>query len=682
MQQWMFFTGILFSFLITNGTVWAENPPDSIRQAIEVAVQKVKPALVQIMVVDTSYSGGRGQKSESAGSGAIITEDGYVVTNHHVAGHASRLVCILSTKEEIDGELIGTDALSDIAVIKLKPSTPRKFSFVSFTDSSKVKVGDWVLAMGSPRALSQSVTFGVVSNIEMMGSRLSRNNDFQLDGENVGSIVKWIGHDAAIYGGNSGGPLVNLNGDIVGVNEIGMGLGGAIPANLAKAVAEQLIQHGRVKRASIGFLAQKQFKYGAFRRGVLINSVVAGSPAEKAGFQSGDILIKLAGQEVDVRYNEDMPPFNQFIMDLPIGHEVDATVLRGTTEMKVVQLKVVPEERGEVRAPQFEIKEWGMTVSNLNQWLTSRLQRDSSEGVYITSTRSGGPCGEAKPAVEAGDVLISIDGTPLKNVEQLKEWTQNFLQGKTEPTGALVTFERGKQQYVSVVKVGIKEMKDPGLEVSKAWFPAKTQVLTRDVAKILGIPDETGVRVTYIYPKSSAEEGGLQVGDLILRLDGDAIPAENPEDSGVFPNMIRQYKIGQTVELLVRRGQEEKTLSIKLIRSPRLAREMKKHQEAFFEFTVRELAYFDKESNQTHSPEEEIKGVIVDEVTGGGWAALGNLLINDIILSVNQEKIPHLEAFKTKMAQIYEEKPKSVVIHVQRGLFQQFIEMEPDWSKK
>ena len=163
------------------------------------------------------------------------------------------MFCTLWNREEVEADLIGTDPLTDISIIKLRPEKAMHFQPASFGDSSKLRVGDYVLAMGSPMALSQSVTLGIISNTEMVMPRFwGTRGSFRLDGEDVGALVRWIGHDAAIYGGNSGGPLVNLEGDIVGINEISYGLSGAIPGNLAKSVADQLIAHGKVARSWVG----------------------------------------------------------------------------------------------------------------------------------------------------------------------------------------------------------------------------------------------------------------------------------------------------------------------------------------------------------------------------------------------------------------------------------------------
>ena len=233
------------------GAAWAQEAPAPLRESIDFAVSKVEPAIVRIQVVETDYREGREVKNESFGSGVIITPEGHVVTNHHVAGHAVRLICTLASKEEVEAELVGKDPLTDIAVIKLKAEDSREFPTASFGDSSQVKVGDRVLAMGSPMSLSQSVTLGIVSNVELVIPEwFGRWGRVEQDGEDVGSLVRWIGHDASIYGGNSGGPLVDLQGRIVGINELGVGgLGGAIPANVASKVSQALIERGTVARA-------------------------------------------------------------------------------------------------------------------------------------------------------------------------------------------------------------------------------------------------------------------------------------------------------------------------------------------------------------------------------------------------------------------------------------------------
>ena len=156
-----------------------------------------------------------------------------------------------------------------------------------------------------------------------------------LDGEDVGSMVRWIGHDALIQGGNSGGPLVNLNGQIIGINEISLGygdggIGGAIPSNVARKVAEQIIKNGKVSRSWIGINIQPLLKSSTVKRGVLIGGIFPDSPAAAAGFKPGDILIRLAGKDVNVQFSE-LPVFNQGA-SLPVGKEVETVVLRGGKE--------------------------------------------------------------------------------------------------------------------------------------------------------------------------------------------------------------------------------------------------------------------------------------------------------------------------------------------------------------
>src|SRR3954462_14247431 len=349
----------------------------NMRPAVDAAIARVAPALVRIRVVSTSYSEGREVKSQAVGSGAIITKEGHVISNHDVAGRAVRIFCTLSDREEIEAELIGTDPLTDICIIQLKPAKPRVFPTVPFGDSGKLHVGDPVLALGSPMALSQSVTLGIISNLEMVMPRFfGPTGRLRQEGEDVGSLVRWIAHDAQIYGGNSGGPLVNLDGEIVGINEIRIGLSGAIPGNLARVVGEKLIKTGKVTRAFLGLDVQPLLKESV-DRGVLVSGVLEDSPAAKAGIRAGDIVLAVGKQNVRVRHDEELPQFMALTSDLPLDRETSITFLRDKDEKTV---RVTPIEREELRPKQQELKSWGITTRNLSSLLAMELKRSNRDG--------------------------------------------------------------------------------------------------------------------------------------------------------------------------------------------------------------------------------------------------------------------------------------------------------------
>jgi serine protease Do len=647
---------------------------DPTHQAIEAAVARVRPSLVRIQVVSTHYYQGRELKYEASGSGVIISKEGHVITNHHVAGHATRIVCILSNNEEVEAELVGTDPLADISVLKLKPETKRQFAPVEFGDSDRLQVGDSVLAMGSPLAMSQSVTLGIVSNLKMVMSEAFSSARFTLDGEDVGSLVRWIGHDADIYPGNSGGPLVNLNGEVVGINEISFGLSGAIPGNLAQKVARQLIEKGSVSRTWLGMEIQPLLKDDKDERGVLISDVVEDSPAGKAGIQSGEILVRLAGKDILVRYAEEIPLLNQMAADLPVGQEIEAVVLDDGKE-RTVKLRTA--EREQVQRKTFELKQWGITVRDISALAAREMKLKGRDGVLVTSVRPGGPSNDAKPPVEASDVLVEINGAPVRNVAELQQVTEKLTAGKTKPVPTQLGFLRKTEQLLTVVKVGLKELEDPGLEAQKAWLPVATQAITRDLAEQVGTPSLNGVRVTQVYTNSTAEKAGLKVGDLILALDGDPIPASQPGDEEVLNTMVRQYKIGTTATLSVQRGTDKLSLPVELVRSPKLEREMKKYRDDNFEFTARDMTFFDKVREEW--PQER-PGALVTEVKDGGWAALGRLANGDIITAVDGASVTDVASLKEKMKRVAAGKQKTVVLRVDRGVHTLYLELEPNWD--
>jgi serine protease Do len=646
--------------------------PEETRRAIDEAISRVYPALVRIHSVSLYYADGREVKGESAGSGVIISPDGYVVTNHHVAGKSRRLRCTLSDKREIDASLVGTDALADIAVLKLRDGGP--FPVASWSEGV-VRVGDQVLAMGSPRAISQSVTLGIVSNTEMTIPSFYWPNTFRLDGEETGSLVKWIGHDAQIFPGNSGGPLVNVKGEIVGINEISLGLGGAIPGAIARGVATQLIEHGEVRRSWLGLTVQPLLK-GADddEKGVLIGGVLPESPAAKAGLQPGDVLLSYDGQPVQVRYPEQLPELNRRMLETPIGTAVEMTYRRGREEKRA---KVVTEARGPAQGEEAALKTWGLTLEEITLLASKELEREPHSGVIVGSVRPGAASAEAKPALEPDDIIVKVEGRPVRTIKDLVVVSEELTQGKTEPLPVLVSFERRTQQLLTVVRIGYKDTLDRSAEATKAWISGSTQVLTPDLAKALGVPGQKGVRLTEVYADGAAHKAGLEVGDLILKLDGDEIAAAQPEDIEVFPAMVRQYPVGAKVKLDVVRDGKPKVVEVTLAASPPSTRELAEYRDPHFEFTARDLTFQDRVQKKLAGA---VRGALITGVENGGWAALAHLAVGDIVQSVDSAVVVDAATLQTRMAAIHEKKPTRVVFFVKRGVHTLFVELEPDWT--
>ena len=652
-----------------------EQDTSRLRSQVDSAIARVKPALVRIQVVSAEYNEGREVKMQAVGSGAIITKDGYLITNHHVAGHGIRMFCTLWNHEEIEAELVGTDPLTDISLLKLKPAKPREFVPAKFGDSSKMQVGDQVLAMGSPMALSQSVTLGIISNTEMIMPRFfGPFARFKLDGEDIGTLVRWIGHDAPIYGGNSGGPLVNLRGEIIGINEISFGLAGAIPGNLAQSVADQIMTRGKVRRSWLGIDVQPLLKHSKEEKGVLIGGVIKDSPADRAGLKPGDRLLRLAGRPTDVRYDEQLPDFMRLVTGLPLGREVDAVVARDGKQSTV---RLTPVERGEHHPKQQELKQWGLTVRNLSFLAAKEMKRAGQDGVLVTSVRPGGPAGEAKPSLDARDVIVAVEGRPVKNVQDLIEITRQLTEGKTEPVPVIATFERKADRYLAVVKVGLQELKDPGLEVTKAWLPIETHVISREIARQLGNPALKGFYITRVYPDTTADKAGLKPADFIVALDGEKLTASGPEHEDELSTLIRQYDVGKTVELTVLRDKKELKIPVELARSPRLKRELKKYRNDDFEFTARDVSFFDAAEEQWKSDQ---RGALVEDVKSGSWAELGSLYVGDLILEVDGESVENVDALRSKLEQIAVRKEDVVIVKVLRGIHTLFLELEPNWK--
>lgn len=646
-----------------------------LQKKINEVVALVKPAVVRIRVVSTECEDGRERKEEITGSGVIISKEGYVITNHHVAGQARQIFCTLADKEELEAEQVGTDPLTDICVIKLLADKEREFPAAKLGDSSKIQVGSYCLAMGSPLALSQSVTLGVISNTELVFPELFWPFKFTVEGEEVGSMVAWIGHDANIDYGSSGGPLVNLDGEIIGINELYLGLGAAIPSNLAKEIAQKLINYGDIERSWLGLEIQPLLKSSKINRGVLINNVIGGSPAQDSGFMSGDILLELAGSPVTIQFPEQLSNFNHLLTNLPVGEEVEAVVWRNGEKL---HLKVIPKRREKAEGRTVELKGWGMCAQDLTALSAKRMDREEKEGVLVVNTRPGGPVDKAQPPLEGNDIIKRVEGRSVENIRDLQRLTDEIILQAKGPVSVKVNFWRGKEEYLTVVKLNKEEAEHLVREAKKAWLPVATQVLTSEMAKALGLGEQTGVRITQVYPQSSAEEAGLKMGDIIIALDGEPIPASWPEDTDVFPTMVRQRRIGSKVELTLWRDGKEMKLKVELVSSSKSASEMESYYDDNLEFSARDVVFTD----QLKPGWQEGRGVvIIKSVNEGGWAALAQLAVGDMLLSVDGKGTENIEELKKIMESVAVKKLERVVFEVQRGIHHLYLELEPKWEE-
>ncbi len=643
---------------------------------VAAALEKVFPALVQISVVSTSPSSGRMEKTQGAGSGAIISKDGHVITNHHVSRRGIRFICRLPDGEEVNATLVGTDPLSDISVLKLDTDffkeNDRPIPIAEFGDSDAISVGDTVYAMGSPAALSQSVTRGIVSNKALIMS--SFIGTMRLDGENVGSLVRWIAHDARIFGGNSGGPLVDVNGKIIGINEIGVaGLGGAIPSNLARSVAEQIIEKGYVDRSWLGIDAQPLLRDMRHLRGILVGGTIAGSPAESAGILPGDVITKYDGSPVEGRIAEDIPQFNAMVMSTPINSTVELEILRDG-ETITIEAETVP--RSAARGDDFEILTWGMTVRNLTKLAALEMKRPDTDGVLVVTMRPGGPTQEARPRLEGNDVILTVAGQPVRNIADLNRISEDSIGDSDERVPVIVEIARAGENVMTVVRIGIEPDAKPPAQARRPWLPIVSQVLTRQLAEALKI-DSGGVRITQLYPERSAETAGMQVGDILIKIDGEPIRAFEPEDSEVLNHMIRQYRVGTEVEIELIRSGEKISKMVELEERERSREHLDSHDNEHLEFAVREISMEDRVARQIPL---DVEGLLVSQVSRAGWAALAGLQANDILISVDGVKVDEVDKLEELLDRVVENQADRVVLFVRRGIRTIYLQIEPRWE--
>ena len=668
------------------GVEAASRAPDDafrseLRRVIAEARDSVFPALVSIGVVTVQYSGGREYKGRSVGSGTVISPEGHVLTNAHVTSNGRKFVCTLSDKREVDARLIGEDPLTDLALLQLDlDALDGPLPVASFGDSDALEIGDYVMAMGSPFSLSRSVSLGIVSNTERVfagGFGSDDLEEMELEvGQRTGLFTRWIQHDAVISPGNSGGPLVNLAGEIVGVNELGGStLSFAIPSNLAARVAAELRDHGEVERSWIG-ASFKPIQRTGLDAGVLISSVVLEGPAATAGLEAGDVLLELDGEPLTVRFVEEVPLLLSRIARLDVGTELTLTVDRAgegiTARVTTARLE---KDIGEQRV----FPAWGLTAQQITPKMAREWRLENLLGVMITGVRRGGAAQLAEPPFEAGDVVRSIGEQPVPDLAALiKVYEELYRQGASaaEPRELLFELDRRGNNRLSLLVPRVDDEDDPPRELPKAWIGVATQPVLPRLAEHLGL-EHGGFRITRIYPGSEAERADLAVGDVILALGDETLRPEGAQDSALLARRVRSLDIDSTVELTVLRGRESRSVPVKLERTRLTKEEARRHDDGDFELSVRELTFFDRDENRWDA---RVRGVLIENVDPGGWAGLGGLRASDLVLSMQGMPIRGLKSFRGALKDIKQEQPDRVVVVVLRGVKTHFQYLEPDWT--
>jgi serine protease Do len=387
-------------------------------------------SVVRLDVREASFSGGTKQMIRGVGSGVIIDEAGYILTNAHVVGaDAEEIIITLPNLERVEAELIGWDHWTDLALVRMDMESVKErglsFSHSPFGDSSKLYPGQPVFAVGTPNGLTRTVTRGIISNPNRY---FAASN--QIRGYETGYFNTWLQTDAAINPGNSGGPLVDDRGRIIGINTrsyLGSNnLSFAVPGNIAQEILPALKEKGEVTRSYIGLkpgpLQDLESFFGIDANiGMLVESVDPGSPADSAGLRAGDILLDLNGTALDVRFPEQIPPVLHRIAEFDIGGTLEFTVLRNGNRTPV---EVVTEALESRVGERWAFEKWGLSVEDVSKAYAREQQLKSADGVLVTGVQQAFPA--EKAGLSSGDIVVSINREKVESLDVLKTYCESY----------------------------------------------------------------------------------------------------------------------------------------------------------------------------------------------------------------------------------------------------------------
>ena len=461
------FKKIFFTILITF-SISSQSNSRSVPESFADLAEKLMPSVVNISTTQTvvtnsnpfpfqfppgspfedmfkEFGTPQERKSSALGSGFIIDKDGTVVTNNHVIQDAEDIIVRVNGDQEFKAKIIGADPLSDIAVLKLE--TDQKFVPVSFGDSDKARIGDWVIAIGNPFGLGGTVTSGIIS---------ARNRSIGLT-----RYEDYIQTDASINSGNSGGPLFDMDGNVIGINTAilgrsgSIGIGFSIPSNSARRVIDQLIEFGETKRGWLGVRIQDVTQEIADvekldkPRGALVASVADNSPSDKAGVKAGDIILEFNGEKIN-----EMKELPMIVARTEVGKRVDVKIWRNKREIikKITLGRLETSEDFKVTeqsSPEEDIiEELKITVRKLNnEDIKQRNLPNQTSGLVITKIEKGSPLINS---IEENSIIVEAQKKRINSANELKQIVRQVLKTNQKTILLVVYNSQNQRRYIGV----------------------------------------------------------------------------------------------------------------------------------------------------------------------------------------------------------------------------------------
>jgi serine protease Do len=611
-------------------------------ETIARARDAVMPHVVSILVVREDFEAGEPKLSVSSGSGTVISPDGHIATNAHVTDKGRSFRVVFGDGREHEATLVGEDTAADLAVLKVQ-GVPTPMPHARFAAADDLRPGETVLAMGAPWGLSNSLSAGVVNNprrllVSLFEDEADYEDSLDVDAP-TGRYYAWIQHDAAIAPGNSGGPLVDLEGDIVGVNTRGMLFGGdlafAIPADDVKAVVAELIAKGRVKRSTLG-LRLRSLRGSDHANGVVVTAVEKAGPAAKAGIVPGDRLIALDGAPLDAPQAVDVPAIQRRFAELAAGTAVELRVAGASGTRSV---RVTPEEVGDPRGASASFAPFGVAVQALTPAMSERRRLPVDRGLLVASLRAGGPAATARPPLPAGAVLLKVDGQPVAGIDDLAPWSAPRRPAKPV---VLEYLAEGERKLSALTPVWRDRTREPLPELPKAWTGVDVQPIPATLAQSMGLPS-AGFRITRLYPGSALGAAGAQVGDLVTAIDGQPLEAPNDSRPELFAQRVREFEIGDRVVFEGLRGDRPTRWRATLAASPVPISGLRTMDVSLLRAQFREMGFHDRVERELSLDQP---GVLLQVVEGGGAAGLAHLKAGDVIVRIGDQTIDRLDLLR------------------------------------